>query len=86
MIRPGIAIGRVRRAGVVDLYRGLVDSPVVAVLSHTGSVQSTCGLKTASAVRELQPERGSKGVMAESEDGFGTVRLDQHGGATYISK
>ena len=38
------------------------------------------------AVRELHPERGWKGDMAESKDGSGTVRLDQHAGETYISK
>ena len=37
-IRPGIGIGRVWRAGVVDLYRGLVEFLLVAVLPHMVSI------------------------------------------------
>ena len=50
------------------------------------SVSSACGLETSRAVRELQPERGWKGVMAEGKDGFGTLRWDQHAKASYILK
>ena len=38
------------------------------------------------SVRELQPEKEYKGVMAEVKYGPGTVRFDQHAGATYVSK
>ena len=57
MIRTGIEIGRVWRAGVVDLYRWLFDFFLVAILPHMASASFACGSKTSRAVRELQPER-----------------------------
>ena len=79
MIRPGREIGRIWRAGVVDLYHGLLTFLLI-LFSLT-----TCGLKTSRAVRELQQEGGWNGIMAERKNGSGTVRFDQHAGATYIS-
>ena len=53
----------------MDLSRCLADFPLVAGLLEMGLVSSTCGSKTSKDVRELQPEMGWKGVMAESKDG-----------------
>ena len=59
MIRPGIGIGRARRAGVVDFHRELADFPLIAVFPHMVSVLSACGLKTSPSYNHNAAERGS---------------------------